>query len=589
MSASEAPSDPQSTAHAQPGSAPSPAALASWIPLALLLLALPLLRERSSWLSGTQGEAQLVWLLELLYVALALLDRRLRLPSLASWPPSVRGALWLWLALSTLAVFASEHAAAAAVRHGQWLSHGLFAVVLWGQLRALPRLARGIACAIPAGLAIYTFALARFAFELDDPATFDWAWQLPGFDNVRHLGYYSATVTAFLAAWLVPRPRRWPRSPLVAAALTGSWTLLFWTGSRGAVVAVAGSLVALWVLRVAPGWGRALVGVGLTSAIGAWLSTFLRAEQHSLGLGHVVGTTLEHATAAADLSTKLDRMSGARLSMWSLALSELGEAPWLGLGPDGFSFVEAAGIHLQPHSLVLQALLDWGVVAAACFAVVGGFIAVEALRRTRTPSGAAPQPLRLGALAALVAALVYSLLDANLYNGFPSMLSACLLALALQPAAGEEPGNRIPAAPAPTPRRRIAAALAALPLALLFALHSSVMIALARQEPPPPDGAGPRLVQAFPSRVEGVAGGASVLDWAIAWSAEDPDLAIAWLHRGHAHARRSWPYHQLEARLLWQRGDEAEARRHLEEAAREAATFEQKLKTRAMQRIAKGA
>ena len=41
-------------------------------------------------------------------------------------------------------------------------------------------------------------------------------------------------------------------------------------------------------------------------------------------------------------------------------------------------------------------------------------------------------------------------------------------------------------------------------------------------------------------------------------------------------------------RILWQRGDKERARAHLAAAALEAATLEQKLRTRAMQRVASG-
>lgn len=94
--------------------------------------------------------------------------------------------------------------------------------------------------------------------------------------------------------------------------------------------------------------------------------------------------------------------------MWHMLV----ERPWLGFGPMHFADI-ANKTAAHPHQAILQWTSEWGVPSALCVAVLawrGGWATVAEVRE-RMLSTKRADLLRLCLLAALIAALVQSMVD----------------------------------------------------------------------------------------------------------------------------------------------------------------------------------
>ena len=124
--------------------------------LGYALLWLPETRIFSfGFLNSTAGTKLLVGVVELLFVVVVLFDRNVRLPNfreISFTTLSLIAALIFWTSVSVLL---SEHLAVAMIRQAEWITHGLFGILLWSFLRTYPELCTWVIRCIPIGFLIY--------------------------------------------------------------------------------------------------------------------------------------------------------------------------------------------------------------------------------------------------------------------------------------------------------------------------------------------------------------------------------------------------------------------------------------------------
>ncbi len=198
---------------------------------------------------GAAGTQDFFWLkayavptlgAELATILLATCIREARVPIDISQPLR-----WTMLALGAFAIVSILWAPApayAAVRTLLWLIHLLFAAALarlcaTGFVRPLEMMV-GMA----AGLAIVAPLTICFSPLVADPAHVDWSNGLPGFDHLRRIGYYAAPI-GVIAAGQIAITYNSRRRFLWSAVLAMAVAFTAWSGSRGGVVAIAGTLV----------------------------------------------------------------------------------------------------------------------------------------------------------------------------------------------------------------------------------------------------------------------------------------------------------------------------------------------------------
>lgn len=229
--------------------------------------------------------------------------------------------------------------------------------------------------------------------ELDSIALFD-----STFSNRRFFGQAASMVIPLLAYPLLIRaPPLWQRWTFFLL-LAAWWMLVIVSGTRGTVLAIAGSIIllAIFLWQDFRAWLKLqmaglLVGAMLFVILFVWLPALL-------------GQTPALENRASNLTT----LSG-REELWGMAWAQIQAHPWLGIGPMHFASLGLKfGAH--PHNAILQLASEWGVIATTAF-MLPVLISVKRLvTHLRQPS-ISSKPLLICLAASLLAAIIQSMVD----------------------------------------------------------------------------------------------------------------------------------------------------------------------------------
>ncbi|WP_341209734.1 O-antigen ligase family protein [uncultured Sphingomonas sp.] len=230
---------------------------------------------------------------------------------------------------------------------------------------AIHFLARGAAQAdIPALFRWLTLGLVALAvltvwrFQLPPPAAsvpggvIEWGSALPGFINVRHFGSWTGAIAAGLMLELLYGEEEDQRALSLAYLFAAGLTC--WSGTRAAVLALAVvATIALVSLRRWPTRAH-MMRVTALSVLALALALPLLPDNGDFYL---------YATGDAQSA---NAVTGQRLDLWQATFARWLDAPLFGWG-SGSTFWEVyvGWTHTQPHNVVLQFLISWGVVGAA--------------------------------------------------------------------------------------------------------------------------------------------------------------------------------------------------------------------------------
>lgn len=469
---------------------------------------------------------------EILFAAAVLADRNAAFAHLAAAPRSAYLLAFAWLVWSSLAVVQAEHVAIALVRQSEWLAHGVFGLSMWVFLASYPERARHVAGLVVAGFVIYCALLLAFWLRQVEPESYRVVHGLPSFGHMRTFGYFVlvALILCYQPALRGARAGGVAPIAVAAACATVAWCFLFWAGGRGPLVAFLASAAVLALAGVHVVRKETVAVTAASAPLGALLS--MPISFPGLGIGRLLRTAGGLDGTGAD---SLDSFSSGRIDLWLDSLPGSAREVLVGIGPDNFVFhVAPEHSHLaQPHNVVLQTVLEWGMPGALLFftLLAWGLMAARRGLRGQADEGWAPRAAGLWLVVALAG---FALVDGTLYHSYPLMFAAAALALALQPRVADGPataGRRLP--------RGAVAACAPVVIAVM-ALHGASQHALYAEGTPQPESWRVRALKAFPS-----AAALPGFDWiAMAWSFEWADRGEAgvceWMAWAHSQSR--WPW-----------------------------------------------
>ena len=467
--------------------------------------------------------------MELAVIAAAFAWPQLRSPVLSISCP-LRWACGLWLVTWILAGLQAQNPAMALLHSVEWLIHGGFGLAVWAWIRESADRARRLISAIRYGFLLYFAILVSFVLALHDPVNHRWTNGFPVFLNVRHLGYFALGALVLGYQPLVGR-----KAPLAATNLLGAlafltlaWGLLFWTGSRGAVVAAGVTLAGYWLFFAAGDRLRLAAVTAAAASIGLFAAALFPVADPSMGAHRF----LSFLTVETDLVSVND-FSAGRVAMWQEAWRILTKTPLLGVGPDQYMLINDPHFRgfIHPHNLILQFALAWGVAGAALTLFLGGCL----LRRlTISAARCEDGSLRQTVLLTIVALLLLSLIDGTLYHSQPVMLLAALAGVLLGLG---EPGETDAVAPAGG-RAFWRGASAA--VALVLGLHLASTLAVLGPTPDKPGSLRQTVVQAFPTGMMNWYAEVALARWADRWQPDHPEAADALLAWAATKGRRPW-------------------------------------------------
>ena len=288
------------------------------------------------------------------------------------------------------AAFAPEPARSLAWT-GVWMIHlafGWAAGRIWHPVAA--------ANALMAGFLLFAGLLAVRAAS---PVA-DWLNNPPGLDQLRRYAYYAAPVAGLAIGALAGQRRLFPF--LVACA---AFTMIFWNGARGAVLAVlVAAGAALWIF---PGLRRRFV---IPLALAA------------TGIGLLIGQSFPVEPVTMGTGRMLSGDSSGRLWVWQRSVEAIMERPLFGWGEAQASLFTGFA---QPHNLLLQLLMAWGIVGTALALYLGLVAARRAIPAVRADDRLLPAAVAAMTLAA------YSAVDGTLYHVLPTAIFAAMAGLIL--------------------------------------------------------------------------------------------------------------------------------------------------------------
>lgn len=374
------------------------------------------------------------------------------------------------------------------------------------------------------------------------------------YPHPRHIGLHllpAAAIVPMLAALATSRATRLGLLT-VSAVLMGA---LIWSGGRMPVVALtAAALACCWFgRRQVPCW-RILLAYALPVLAGLTLSTFFWTEAGHFGWWRSVATVAN--------ANDLNELSSLRIDIWRACLDFIPEHPWFGWGPDAYRFLLPKMDGQQPHNIVVQALLCYGLAG-----LFWGGCAIYWLLPLR-PHASPRLAEELPVLAVLIVVLAGGLFDGTLYH----VLSTSGLALAV----GLLIANKARGSPCESPgRSKVLPIALAIGTLLVFTLHFFVFYRLSPvREAPAPTSLTAQAVRSFPSTTIG-------LDlWLSQWAESAPDTALDWAFWAQSHSTYGWSYHALAAKLLAAQGRLEEARYEIQRYhATQPQAFRQQLRT----------
>lgn len=308
--------------------------------------------------SQMQGLVQALYLpiigAEIFAIAVALREGMISAMRRWYWPRLPTTALLVLLAIAIITAITAPDPSTARLWTFFWLLHLMFgftvAHLCTGSLGR-----RDLIRAYMAGFVAFVAGVVLFATQVTDPA-FDWIHSWPAVTHVRHFGYYTSASIS-LCIGLAATERRPRMLALFFLFCMGSFAFALWTGSRGAVIGVAGAMVVGLILFLAMRRILIWAGTALSLGIGALIASLLPA--HGLLMG--VGRTITQTVDSGDLST-------GRTRLWLNVIGAIEKRPLFGYGENQMSTVAPFGTLGQTHEVILQILLAWGVVGLACVA-----------------------------------------------------------------------------------------------------------------------------------------------------------------------------------------------------------------------------
>ncbi len=232
-----------------------------------------------------------------------------------------------------------------------------------------------------------------------------------GYSNFRffnHVQTIAIPLLAIVGATAIVPP--WARRTAFIVQVA-SFALVYFSAARASMLGLAVSVVVVAVLipRQAARWLRHMVAAAMLGAV-----TYFVSFEGVLRLTH----------SGVDVSTTALLSNGESINLrqhlWRLALGDLMESPWWGIGPMHFAH-RFNGEAAHPHNFLLQLLAEWGLPFTVAILVLAGIALYRLLRAVRTESTGDHATIGAGLTAACAAIAVDAMLSGNFVMPLPQL------------------------------------------------------------------------------------------------------------------------------------------------------------------------
>jgi len=234
----------------------------------------------------------------------------------------------------------------------------------------------------------------------------------PFYINIRQAGFHANAAVCVLVGFLFSTYLSRNTQFIFYVLLTGMWTYLFWTGGRGsalsAVFSVYFVLFILFAFRQKV--TKFVFAIGITIVFGLLLSEYLSVVPINGILNNF----------DKNMVGDVNRFSSGRVEIWKNTLLAL-EHHWIfGLGAESYMFLRDVNGELlfstQPHNVLLQFLVEWGVLGLIMSFSFLGALFYKGLKNNLRNLNSEQVPLKIVSVLIILSFSISGLVDGTFYH-----------------------------------------------------------------------------------------------------------------------------------------------------------------------------
>lgn len=246
--------------------------------------------------------------------------------------------------------------------------------------------------------------------------------------HVRDIGNVAAVLAVAILVLLLNTQYRSVYMQLyLSFSLLLVWVFLLWTGGRMAIISSAITSV---IIAVYYWFYSRYSNVHLLQASVIMTLAFFVAEPFYVfdwnGIGRSVSAVSEIGhlhEAPATHEKMLNNLSTGRWEMWRMSLEAVSDSLWLGLGPNGYYYIPDRVYGDQPHNLIIQFLVEWGIIGTVLMLFVLLYLGILTCKALPTAFGNNNSELIIAASIILV--LSIHGLSGGTYFNYQPVLCLC--------------------------------------------------------------------------------------------------------------------------------------------------------------------
>lgn len=203
-------------------------------------------------------------------------------------------------------------------------------------------------------LSFYTGYITASIFK----TPLQWPFPFTGFSNIRSFNQYQLWTLGLICLPLLAFELKKNTRILINIALIAWWVLLFYSASRGVLVAWLAGMLLIAAIYQKTAWPfLRLQLINITLGFGSYYLLF-KVIPAALGFNLI--------TSAIIRETTYDR-----IGLWQKALDLIIQSPIFGVGPMHYAWYNSSNGH--PHNSLLQLAAEWGLPALIIILSIAGY------------------------------------------------------------------------------------------------------------------------------------------------------------------------------------------------------------------------
>lgn len=217
-----------------------------------------------------------------------------------------------------------------------------------------------------------------------------WFFHPPLGHHIRDTGNMAEISAVAGISFLLYMEKPQPRLLLLVGFSTlACWTFILWAGGRaGIVAAIIASLAIICMAKIhsKTALKRIILIIALCSLsfpLSNALSVFpWNGIKRVSEIMEAPAEIIDSGNTDAQLLNISNQFTTGRIVIWSFSLDAVSKSPWFGTGPYGYFFIpDKPGKEDNPHNLIIQFLVEWGIIGTALLVAILAYMAWHGLKK----------------------------------------------------------------------------------------------------------------------------------------------------------------------------------------------------------------